>query len=187
MQVIKLAAEEQRKTGCNHLAIIDYTDLNATAGTTKVLEIFPDGLARDIIDKVLVDLVTPFDGTSTTSLLLDVGYDLAAGTDDPDAFIDAMELHNDATELLGDAGSVAAPATDTVDETYSTAESTVIASLRTTINLLRAKLRWTAQEAYDLEALFTAVTANLTDLSTGRVRIYFNVIRLTELRNINGL
>ncbi len=184
MIVKSLSLEERVKTRCSHVAEIDYTDLNAEGDTSITLTLFGDGLARDIIDRVIVDLVTPFDGTSTTSLLLDVGYN-GATTDDDDAFIDALELHNDATEVLVAMNNVPAPTTTTVDETYSTAESNALNETRTAVNNLRAKI-YAAQEAYDLEAKFTSVTANLTDLSSGRARIYFNLIRITELRGINN-
>lgn len=176
MLITELALQERVKTGCSHVAIIDYTDLNSTAGTTKALNLFDGGIARDIVDKVLVDLVTPFDGTSTTNLKLDVGYNLAAGTDDPDAFIDNIELHNDATEILADGGSIPV---QTIDTTFGQPEADAITDLR-------ARRPFAAQEAFDIEALFTSTGANLTDLTSGRVRIYFNVIRLTSLRGINN-
>jgi hypothetical protein len=184
MQVNQLSLEERVKTGCSHVATIDYTDLNTEGDTSKTLVLFAGGAARDIINRVMFDLVTAFDGTSTTSLLLDVGYN-GASVDDDDAFIDGVELHNDATEILAACNNVDAPTTTTVDETYSTAESAALNGTRTAVNNLRAKI-YAAQEAFALEAKFTSVTANLDDLTSGRLRIYFNLIRLPDLRGINN-
>lgn len=176
MTVTELTLQERIKTGCSHVAIIDYTDLSSTAGTTKTLNLFDGGLARDIVDRVLVDVVTPFDGGATSALKLDVGYNLASGTDDPDAFIDNIEVHVDATEILADGGSIPV---QTIDTTFGQQEADAITDLR-------ARRPFAAQEAFDIEALFTATGANLTALDTGRVRIYFNVVRLTDLRGINN-
>lgn len=185
MNIIQLPLQERIATGCSHCAVIDFNDLDGEGDTAITLTLY-SGVARDIIDKVFVDLITPYDGTSTTALALDVGYNLSSGTDDTDAFIDAAELHNDATDIVADHGTVAAVATDTVNETFGTEESTVIASLRDTVNFLRARRPWVATAAYTLEATFTSTTANLTDLTSGKNRIYFNVIPVSKLRGINN-
>lgn len=176
MIVKPLQLEEQIKTKCNYVAEIDYTDLVTTAGTSKTLVLFSTGQARDIVDRVLMDLVTPFDGGSTSGCVIDVGYN-GASVDDADAFIDNIELHKDGTEILCDAGSIVA---GTVDETFAATEALVV-------NSLRAHQPFAAQEAYAIEAVFTGAGANFTETTTGRVRVYFNVIRLTDLRDINAL
>jgi hypothetical protein len=158
MQVIKLCNEERIQTGCSHVAIIDYTDLNTTAGTTKTLTLAPY-IARDFIDKLCFDLITPFDGGATSALGLEVGWN-GASVDDPNGLLESAEVHVDATEILaGDATGAA------------------FAAKRT---------GFAAQEAGDIEALFTATGANLTALTTGKVRIYFNLIPLSKLRGINN-
>lgn len=175
MQVIKLASEEARKTGCSHLAIIDFTDLNTTAAASKALTLYSGG-AREIVDRAILDLVTPFDGGATSALKLDLGYN-GATVDDADAFIDNIEVHQDATEILADAGTVDP---QTVDATYGAQEQAVIETLR-------ARRPYASLETFAIEALFTATGGNLTLLDTGKARIYFNVVKLSELRNINGL
>jgi len=102
--VSPLPLEEQILTGCSHLAVIDYAKLAETAATSVTLTL-SSGSARDVIENVRFDLVTPFDGGATSALTIDVGYDLAAGTDDPDAFIDAVELHADGTEIVASIGT----------------------------------------------------------------------------------
>jgi hypothetical protein len=173
----ELSLEERVKTGCSHRAIVDYTDLTDTAGTAKTLVLLPY-VARDIFNFAMFDLVTPFDGTSTTSLTMWVGHN-GASVDDADSLIRSVELHNDATEILAGCGNGEPVATDTVDETYSTAESTVLASCRTQINAINVR-RFAAQEAGNIEAVFTSTSANLTDLLTGKVFIYLNRIRLSD-------
>lgn len=180
MKLIPLSIQERITTGASHKVVITYEDLTDTAGTAKTLVPFTDGQARDIVNNVRFDLVTPFDGGSTSALALDFGYN-GASVDDADAFIDAVEIHKDATEILASLGVPAAPATDTVDGTYGTEESTVITSLRNTINFLRAR-EYAAQETFQLEAVFTATGANLDTLTTGEVHIYFNLVRLADLR-----
>ena len=91
--------------------------------------------------------MTAFDGGATSNLVIDFGYDYASLTDDPDAFIDNLELHADGTEILGSDGNGA-----------------VFATLRT---------GWYALEAADLEVLLTATGANLTALTTGEVHVYW--------------
>ena len=112
------------------------------------------GVARDIVRGAWFDLVTPFDGGATSELTVQFGYDLAAGTDDADAFIAATSVHLDATEILASNGT-----------------GTKLA----------------AQEAFDLEVLFTATGANLSTLTAGQINLYFDWIKTTKsLRGING-
>lgn len=42
--------------------------------------------------------------------------------------------------------------------------------------------KYAAQETFSLEAVFTATAANLTALTAGEVHIYFNHVRLPDLR-----
>lgn len=184
MQVIELTLQERAKLGGrSHMAVIDYTDLQtAAASVTKTLGTYA---ARDIIERFIYDLVTPFDGGATSALAMKIGYNGAA-VDDDDAFQPSVEIHVDATEVLAGNGTPPAVDTSTVDETYSTAESTVLASVRTIVNQLRAARGLAAVEAGTIEAVFTATGGNLSLLDTGKIRIYFNWIRLPELRGINN-
>lgn len=159
MQVIELPINERVQTGCSHVAIIDYTDLNSTAALTKTLTPIFEYLARDLVDKVFFDLITAFAGTGITNLSLKFGWNGTA-SDDDDGLIASVELAGAATEILAGDGTGAA-----------------FATLRT---------GFAAQEAGNLEALFTAIGANLTALTAGKLRIYFNVVRMSKLRGING-
>jgi hypothetical protein len=157
MDVIQLPLEERIQTGCSHCAVIDYTDLLAAA-LTKTLVLLPY-VARDLIDKAFFDLVTPFDGGATSSLTVQLGWN-GATVDDPDGLIAATQVHLDGTEILA-----------------SDATGAAFATLRT---------GFAAQEAGAIEALFTAVGANLDTLTTGRMRIYFNAVPMSKLRGINN-
>ena len=146
--IIELGLEERILTGASHCVRIDYEKLAETASTSVALTV-GSGVARDIVRGAWFDLVTPFDGGATSELTVQFGYDLAAGTDDADAFIAATSVHLDATEILASNG--------------------------------------TAQEAFDLEVLFTATGANLSTLTAGQINLYFDWIKTTKsLRGING-
>jgi len=152
MNISELTLQEQVRTGCRYAAEIDHTDLSDTAATTKTLTFDAGGVLGDVVDRVLIDLVTEFDGGATSELTVQVGYDLAAGTDDPNGLAVAQSLHADATPI-------------------NTGVSTLAVAFL---------------ESYSLTALFTATGANLSTLTAGRARIYFNKISLPELRNINA-
>lgn len=153
MYIEELSSQELNRTGFSHKAVITYDDLDGTAATSLALTV--GKIARGgLISAAGYRLVTAFDGTSTTNLVIDFGYDYASLTDDPDAFIDNLELHNDGTEILGSDGNGA-----------------VFATLRT---------GWQALEAADLEVLFTATGANLTDLTSGEVHVYWKQSDLTK-------
>jgi len=153
MYIQELASQEKIDTGFSHKAVITYDDLDGTAATTLALTV-GKAARGTLISAAGYRLVTAFDGTSTTALVIDFGYDYATLTDDPDAFIDNLEIHNDGTEILGSDGNGA-----------------VFATLRT---------GWQALEAADLEVLFTATTANLTDLTSGEIHVYWKQTDLTR-------
>jgi hypothetical protein len=151
--IIELGLEERILTGASHCVRIDFNKLAETASTSVALTV-GSGVARDIVRGAWFDLVTPFDGGATSELTVQFGYDLAAGTDDADAFIAATSVHLDATEILASNGT-----------------GTKLA----------------AQEAFDLEVLFTATGANLSTLTAGQINLYFDWIKTTKsLRGING-
>jgi hypothetical protein len=162
MQSISLQTMEERSNGFTHLWKITYADLNDTAGLTKTLQLMgtaQNGVAvGDLVRDAALYLRTAFVGTAVTNLAIDVGYDLAAGTDDPDAFLDNYELAGVATEVLAADGNGA-----------------VFATLRT---------GYAFQEAGDIEALFTAVGANLSALTAGEVWVFLAIARLPKLGGV---
>lgn len=162
---------------------IDYTDLNGTAATTKILTLSAYA-ARHVIGGFSFDLITPFVGASITNLVLDVGYD-GATVDLQTAFITGQELCA-AGYRVADDGFLAAVDTQTVDGTYGTAESDVINSLRTRVNALRLRTL-AAQETGNITALFTATGANLSALTAGKIRLFFRQHNLRDFRNVNAL
>ena len=123
-----------------------------------------------------IDLIAGFVGASVTNLAATLGYN-GATVDDADAFIESTELATAGTELLVAAGSIA---TGTVDETYATTEAAVVNSLRARVNGLQA------QEAGTVELVLTSTGANLSALTAGKLRCYFNVVEVSKLRGINN-
>lgn len=178
MTIIPLSIEERNKLRCTHAARIDYTDLSSTAATTKVLTLLSSGQVRDIIDRCILDVVTKFAGGAISALTLQVGYNYATLTDVTDAFLDAKSVYNDANGVFADGGSIP---TFTVDGTWDNTNEGPL------LTQLRKRCPFAAQEAFTIEALFTATGANLTALTQGACIVYFNLIRLADMRNINGL
>ncbi len=154
MYISELSLQEKSASPFTHKAVITYDDLDGTAGTALTLTV--GKIARGgFISNAGYRLVTAFDGTSTTNLTVEFGYDYASLTDDPNAFIEALEIHNDGTEILGADGT-----------------GVVFATKRT---------GWQALEAADLEVVFTATAADLTDLTSGEIHIYWAQYDLTNL------
>lgn len=156
MRIETLTLETEASTGFTHRFTVEYTDLNTVAGLTSTVQLLNTLPARTLVHKAAMELETPFVGASITNLSLQVGWDLLAGTDDPDGLIVATELAGVATEILAADGNGAA-----------------FATLRT---------GFASQEQMDLEALFTAIGANLTALTAGKVHIYLAVTNLAKLR-----
>lgn len=182
MKITELTLEERIKTGCSHQVVIDYTDLNDTAGAAKTLDLVAYA-ARDCATLVAFDLIEPFDGGATSALAMKVGFD-GATVDDDDAFIQSEELHLDATEVLASVGVPPAVATETVDSTWDADAATVVNSLRNVVNSFRAR-RIAFQEAGMIEAVFTATGANLDTLTAGKVALFLNIVNLPDIRGIN--
>lgn len=155
MKLISLDSVQELSNGFTHKAVITAADLNDTAATTKTLNLVTNLIHGHFVRDAAFYLPTPFDGGATSALSLDVGYDLAAGSDDPDAFLDAYEIHLDATEVLAGDGNGA-----------------VFATLRT---------GHVFQENATITALFTATGGNLSLLTAGEVWIYLNVTPLHQL------
>jgi hypothetical protein len=154
MELTKLSAEETREYGFTHKVIITHPDLSATA-TTKTVNLLTGLVAGHLITGAAFRLVSGFVGTSVTNLTMQVGYDLAAGTDDPDGIIETVELATAGTEILaGDATGA------------------IFATKRT---------GFAPQEACTITALFTATGANLSVLTAGEVHVYLSVVDLAKL------
>lgn len=149
MKVQNLMAQEARRF--THRIEIDFSDLSAAA-TTKTLDLVTGLGVGDIVLGAAYKLETPFDGGATSALALDVGYDLAAGTDDPDAILDNYQIHLDSTEVLAGDGNGA-----------------IFATLRTGYAFL---------ESAKITALFTATGANLSELTAGKVIIWLEIASL---------
>lgn len=154
MQKVLLTEQERAATGFTHKYIIPYTDFTSIASTggNVVLESVTAG---HMVTGGAFKLVTAFAGTSVTNVALDVGYDLAAGTDDPDAFIDNYEIAGAATEIL-----------------YGDANGAAFATLRTGYCFL---------ESADIECALTATGANLSALTAGEVHVYLGIVDLTKI------
>jgi hypothetical protein len=170
-QVKELLLEERIKTGCSHMLEVDFEYLKSIPAitTTATLVVLPF-IARDVVNFAMLDVVTTFDGASVTAAKVDFGYN-GATVDDADAFIDNIEVCTAGTELLADAGS-AAP--DVTDATYGAQELAVL-------NSLRSLRPWAAQEAGNLELVITLTGGNHSALTAGRLRVFFNLIRLNGL------
>lgn len=174
---LKLSNEESAATGWTHKWIVDFAGLVAAGETTGVtLELKASIAARSFIERIDYNLITSFDGGATSELTLKLGYDLASGTDDDDAFLAAASLHADSTPVPTRVSPAAAIDTSTVDQTYATEESTVLASLRTEVNKLLQTVRRFFNVAWDFEAVFTATGANMSTLTQGEVHIYARIV-----------
>lgn len=136
--------------GFTHRWKITYADLSAAA-TTESVELVGDLVAGDMVESVYYDLITPFDGGATSELTIQVGYDLATGTDDPDAFIAAASVHADATAIANG------------------------------LNTGAAKGGYAPYEAADMDILFTSTGANISVLTAGEVWVYARVRRAANL------
>jgi hypothetical protein len=174
---IRLSNEEAAATGWTHKWIVDYAGLVAAGETTAVtLELRATAAARSFIENVDYNVITSFDGGATSELTLKLGYDLASGTDDDDAFVAAASVHADSTPVPTRVSPALVIDASTVDQTFATEESTVLASLRTEVNKLLLRVRRYFNVAWDFEAVFTATGANLSTLTTGEVHIYARII-----------
>jgi hypothetical protein len=159
MIISPLNTVEERSSGFNFLAKVLYTDLNTTAGLTKVLTLASGLGVGDLILDGAMYLKTAFVGTAVTNLAIEVGWNVATGTDDPDGIIDSYELAGVATEVLA-----------------ADANGAAFATLRT---------GFAFQESGSIEALFTAVGANLTALTAGEVWVFLRIVNLAKLGGVS--
>lgn len=179
MRVEECDTQEMARFGATHRVVVKAEDINGTgtgygalsaasaASTTGTLSPFTTALASGYQSQYCGHVLrTPFDGTTTTNLTLTQGYDLASGTDKSAGYSAAVELHNDATEIVY--GPAEIP--DATDAT------TAISSL----NLLIKQSRKAFAAAENVQLLFTSTAANLTDLLTGEVHVYYRLIDLSK-------
>lgn len=171
----RLDTQEAALRGATHEAIFDYTDLSGTAGTSLTSTLAAAMVAGTRISFVGWQLDTDFDGGSTSSLTAAIGWDLGSGTDDADGLLAAVELHADGTEVQYGPVAIADLPTTTVDETYATPESTVLTDVRTKLNTLLKNGPKVFNDTADLEIAWTAVGANMTELTQGKVRFWFRI------------
>jgi hypothetical protein len=106
MNLIKLSAEETREYGYTHKAYVPYTDLTATAGTSKVITLLSSVPTGSIIADAAFYLKTAFVGTSVTNLTVAVGWTGTAG-----GLIATVELSTAGTAVLAGDGTGSAFAT----------------------------------------------------------------------------
>ena len=149
MNVGKVPTETQALLGANYCAVIDYTDLNDTAGTTKTLTAAIP--ANTLVKGNVHVLVEDFSGPSITSLVYTVG-----DGGDADFHMTSTEVEVTGTEVdlkVHTPGSGAA----SQGKVYTTADT--------------------------LDFAFTASGANLNTLTAGKLKFYFTLIPLADLKN----
>jgi len=154
MTITKLSAEETRESGFTHKAAIKYTDLNTTAALTATLVLLSGMVAGFLVRNAAFRLVSGFVGASITTLTLKVGWNGATVDDDDGLIAAASVLTANSPILAGDATGAA------------------FATLRT---------GFAPQESAAIEAVFTAIGANLTALTAGEVHVYLTVSDLSKL------
>lgn len=192
MKVEQLGIEEMARFGATHRVVITAADINGTGtgygalsaaaagNTTGTLKPFATLAAGQMARYLFGYLKTAFDGTSTTGLTLTAGYDLASGTDKAAGYQSAVSVHNDNTPISFFPTELADVDGSAVDQTYGTQESAALTAAITALNSLIQRTRKVFGVANDLGILFTATAANLTDLLTGEVHLYFRVNDLTK-------
>jgi hypothetical protein len=159
MIISPLNSVEERSNGFNFLAKCFYTDLNTTAGLTKTLVLAAGLNVGDIVLDAAHYLKTAFTTSGgITALTVDVGWNLATGTDVPNGLIVARELLAAGRVLAGDGNGAA------------------FATLRTGFAL---------PESGAIEAVFTATGANLTTLTAGEVWIFLRSVNLSKLGGVS--
>lgn len=191
MKVQELGIEEMARWGATHRVVVLAEDINGTgtgygalsaaaaASTTGTLNPWASAAAGTQVQFVAGYLKTQFDGTTTTNLTLTIGYDLASGTDKSAGFLAATELHNDATEIRYFPEEIADVSSASVDETYGTQESAALTSAIAAVNTLIKRITKVFAAASDVDLLFTSTAADLDDVTTGEVHLYFRVLDLT--------
>lgn len=180
MKIEQVSAQQAALfVGATHRINLTWDDLVGTAATslTQVLAALP---ARTGIRFCGYNLVTAFQGGSTSALTLRLGVDRASGTDDDDAFLAATSLHNSATPVIIGPVPVADVDASAVDTTYGQQEADVITSNRSVSNALLKLQPRAYSDAVEIEAVWTATGANLSALTAGEVDVYFAIANLAD-------
>lgn len=151
MTITKLFNNE-RVNGFSHLLELTYADL-AAAALTKAVVLVPVG-AGTLVRNAVWKLTENFVGAGVTALTLQVGYNLAAGVDDPDAFIAAKSVLTGVAPIA-----------------YATGDGAGLVTSGGFVTL----------EAAGIEVLATAVGANLDQLTAGKVSILLDLVDLKEI------
>ena len=116
----------------------------------QVLAVAAGTLVRNVAWK----LVQNFVGTGVTALTMQAGYDLAAGTDDPDGFIADKSVLNGVAPIA-----------------FATGDGAALVTSGGFVTLVAA----------DIEVLATAVGANLNLLTAGKIQILLDLVDLNEI------
>lgn len=171
----KLDPQEAAQRGASHEYVVQFTDLNSTASTSKTLTACDDLPAGTRIALVGHQVDTLFDGGATSELTVKVGWDLGSGTDDDDGLLAATSIHADATYVKFGPPAVADVDSSTVDTTYGQQEADVITSTRSKLDTELKKGFKVFNDTADLNFIFTSTGANLTALTQGRVRFFLRI------------
>jgi hypothetical protein len=154
MKMINLTAQEEAETGFTHKFIVPLSDFAGVAATTLTIDLM-SVRAGHAVTNAACKVVTNLDGGATSATTLELGYDLASGSDDPNAFIEAISVHADGTPIAFGLGNGAAFATKLTGYVFL--------------------------ENATIDALFTATGANLSVLTQGEVHIYIALADLTKI------
>ena len=171
----KIDSQAAAARGYSHEYLVQFTDLNDTAGTAKTLTACDDLPAGTRVQLLGYQVDTLFDGGATSELTVAVGWDLASGTDDSDGLMAAASIHADATPIRYGPPAVADVDASTVDNTYGQQENDVITSLRSRVNTELKRPVKVFNDTADLNFVFTSTGANLTALTAGRVRFFLRL------------
>lgn len=152
MLINKLPIEASAVTGCNYEAVIDYTDLNDTAGTTKTLTVTipADHWVRGGFHVLESDFT---DGAATMSSLV---YTVGDGAD-ADLYMTSTEVEVTGTEVDGKGPTPGSGAAATPTGKYYASADT-------------------------LDIAFTATGANLSTLTGGKLRYFFSLVDIKGLK-----
>jgi hypothetical protein len=191
MKIQELGVEEMARFGATHRVIVKAEDLTgagtgfgaltaaAAASTTGTLVPFVDLPAGKQIQFTMGYLKTRFTATTATNLTMAIGYDLANGTDKAAGLLSAVELL--AAGYISYFPQEIADVSGSIDQTYGTDESTVLSTAIANVNTLVKNFRKVFSVVAQIQLAFTATAANLTDLLTGEVHLYFRVVDLTTI------
>ncbi len=176
-----LSLQERIRTGCSHLQVVKYTDLNDTAGATKTLVVFT-GASKQGICRVFFVIDTNFDGTSITELTVSATLNYASSTDK--TLVAAVSICGVATEVPASPAGIAVVDASTVDDTFGNPENLVLTDMRSKLNIVLGRIPIIPSEAWTLDLLFTATGANLSALTIGKLLVFFEVIDLSGFTNV---